>query len=254
MSAESFKTRLTRGDLLVGTLVTLASPDVADVLSRVGFDYLWIDMEHSGIGPQTAQAQIQAMGGRCASLIRVPANDAVWIKKALDTGCDGVVVPMVNTGDEARRAATACYYPPLGERSMGVARAQGYGLTFDRTLAEANDRIAVVIQVEHIDAVGNIDALVAVPGIDAVLIGPFDLSASLGRPGAVDHPDTRQAVETVVGRCQAAGKPVGRFCPDTAGARRAVSRGARLIALGLDAAYLWGAAGKALEQLRGAMD
>jgi 2-dehydro-3-deoxyglucarate aldolase/4-hydroxy-2-oxoheptanedioate aldolase len=124
---HDFKTRLKKREILLGPLVTLSSTEVAEILSRVGFDWLWIEMEHAPTGLARIQELIQATGGRIPCLVRVPWNDDVWIKQILDTGCDGIVIPQIRNSSEARAAVRACKYPPVGIRSVGIARAQGYG-------------------------------------------------------------------------------------------------------------------------------
>jgi len=124
---EPFRTRLKRGDLLAGTLVSLPSPEIAEILAEAGFDWLFVDLEHSTLDVRSAQTVLQAVGGRVDCLLRVPLNDEIWIKKALDTGAAGIIVPQVNSADDARRAVRYSKYPPQGARSAGMARAHGYG-------------------------------------------------------------------------------------------------------------------------------
>jgi 2-keto-3-deoxy-L-rhamnonate aldolase RhmA len=125
----------------IGTIVTLETPDVAEMLSLCGFDWLFIDMEHGPLSPATTQHIIQAVGGDCSSIVRVPENSEVWIKKALDTGCDGVIVPQVKSAEDARLAVTATKFPPQGSRSVGIARAHGYGMSFTEYVAEVSSNV-----------------------------------------------------------------------------------------------------------------
>ena len=185
-----FRTRLRRRDLLVGPLLTLAAPSAAEAFARAGCDWVWIDLEHAPLSLDQAQQIIQAVGDRSGTAVRVPWNDPVHIKQALDLGCDAVIVPQVRTADEARLAVAAAKYPPTGDRSVGIARAQQYGLTLSEYVRTANDRVAVIVQIEHIDAVVQMNEILAVPGVDGVIVGPYDLSASLGRPGR-DRPPGR---------------------------------------------------------------
>ena len=250
MSAN-FKTRLRDKETLIGSLVTLGSADVAEVMSLVGFDYLWIDIEHTPMGFTQAQRMIQAVGGRCPCIVRVPENREVWIKKALDTGCDGIMIPQVKTEQEARSAVRWSLYPPQGERSVGISRAQGYGMSFGEYVSQANEELVIVVQVEHIEGVRNSGAIAKVPGIDAILIGPYDLSGSLGMPGETEHVEVKKAIEEVKKQCELAGVPIGIFTAEGESAQRYAAEGYSLIALGLDTFFLWGAAKKALEQARG---
>lgn len=239
VAPESFRSRMQRGDVLIGTLVTLGSPDVAEMLALVGFDYLWLDAEHAPSDFATVQAMVQAVGDRCSTRVRVPENREVWIKRALDTGCDGLIVPQVRSGAEAQAAVDAAFYPPLGKRSVGITRAHRYGMAFQETVATANERIAVVVQIEHADAVERIGEILAVPGIGAVMVGPYDLSGSMGLTGQVGHPEVQRAIARVLSGCRAAKVPAGIFVADADSARNAVRQGFTLLGLGLDSLFLW---------------
>src|SRR5206468_8793453 len=143
------------------------------------------DLEHAPLSLERAQQLIQAVAGQAGTVIRVPWNDAVHIKRALDLGCDGVIVPQVRTAEEARQAVAAAKYPPAGVRSVGIARAQQYGMKLQEYVVSANDKVAVMVQIEHVDAVPHINEIIGVSGVDAIVIGPYDLSASMGRPGEI---------------------------------------------------------------------
>src|SRR5579859_5385838 len=166
----SFKEKLGQRQPVIGTLVTLNAPEIAEILSHCGFDWLFIDMEHGALSFSDIQHLIQAIGERCATLVRIPENRPMWIEKVLDMGCDGIIVPSVNTALEAKQAVAAAKYPPIGERSVGIARAHGYGMAFDEYVASANDRVSVLIQIEHIKGVENLEEILNVEGIDGVLI------------------------------------------------------------------------------------
>ena len=247
---HDFRARVRRREALTGALVTLGAPQVAELFALTGFDWVWIDLEHAPLSPAQAQQHVQAVGGRAATVLRVPWNDPVHVKQALDLGCDGVLVPQVKTADEARRAVAAAKYPPAGERSVGIARAQRYGMTLAEYVRTANDEVAVLIQIEHADAVPRIAEILDVPGIDGVVVGPYDLSASLGRPGELTHPDVTAAVDAVAGACKDRGIAWGAFAADAGAARAFAARGATVIALGMDTIYLWRGAKAALADLR----
>lgn len=246
----TLKQRIRQGEPTIGSLVTMPSPDAADILSRVGFDFLWIENEHAPMDALQAQTLIQAVGGRCPCLVRIPDKQEVWVKKALDIGCDGIVVPQIRSADEAQRVVEWSLFPPEGGRSVGVARAHGYGMTFQAYVETANQELVIVLQAEHSEAVEKIDEIVQVEGVDAVLIGPFDLSGSLGVLGQVDHPVVLEAIETIREACEAAGMPLGIFAPDVGMARRYLEQGFTLIALAMDAFFLWQGAQAALEEIR----
>jgi 2-dehydro-3-deoxyglucarate aldolase len=247
---HSLRSRLLRGDLLVGTLLTLSSNEVMEILAGVGFDWLFIDLEHSPMDAQAAQTLLQAAGGRVDCILRVPLNDEIWIKKALDTGVAGVMIPQVNTAEEALRGVRFCKYPPQGGRSVGLARAQGYGASLQEYLATANEMTAVIIQVEHISAVQNIEKILAVDGVDAVLIGPYDLSASMGLGGKVEHPEVQTAVARVRETCLAHGKTVGIYTGSAESARELIQAGYRLLALSTDTLLLRQAAADMIRKVK----
>jgi len=247
---ESFRTRLKRGDLLTGTLVNLPAPEVAEILAEAGFDWLFIDMEHSQLDPPAAQVILQAVDHRINCVLRVALNDEIWIKKALDSGASGVMVPQVNSAEDARRAVRFCKYPPQGSRSVGLSRAQGYGVRLAEYLAEANLQTAVIVQVEHIQAVNNIEAILAVEGLDAVLVGPYDLSASMDHMGQVEHPEVQAAIRRVRLACQAHNMPLGIYAATAERAKAYIKEGYRLVAVGSDTLILDSAAREILAKLR----
>jgi 2-keto-3-deoxy-L-rhamnonate aldolase RhmA len=227
----------------LGTLVTLASPEAAEVLVIAGFDWLFVDLEHSPVlDPAAVLRIVQAVAHRIDVLVRVPTNDDGWIKKVLDTGADGVIVPHVRSASEAQRAVQAAKYPPLGRRSVGITPAHGYGATFGSYVDSANASTALVVQIEDIEAVENLDEILAVEGVDAAFVGPYDLSGSMGKLGQVDDADVRQAIERVVSRCRDVGMPLGIFAGALPAALREFEQGMRFVAVGTDIGLLLGAA------------
>ncbi len=244
------KKRLADGEVLVGTLVGIGSSEVAEVLCLSGMQWLFVDMEHSAMGITTLLSIVQATSPAIPCLVRPPSADEGWLKKCLDIGPAGLIVPHVNSPDEARRILRLTKYPPLGERSIGIARAQGYGTRFEQYLKEANDGVAIVLQIEHRDAVANIESIVAVDGIDGLYIGPYDLSASMGKPGAVDDADVQAAIDTVAASAQAAGIPLGIFVASPEAAVPYIRKGYQLITVGVDALLLSQAAGKILSAVK----
>jgi 2-dehydro-3-deoxyglucarate aldolase/4-hydroxy-2-oxoheptanedioate aldolase len=243
-SHHTFRDRLARREPLLGTLLTLPSPEIAELLAGAGFDWLFIDMEHGLLDFEIVQRMVQAAGSACPCLVRVAYNEPILIGKALDTGAAGIIVPHVGTPDEARAAVRAAKYPPTGARSIGAGRAQGYGRRIQGAIAGDNDSTVVVAQVEHADAVPQMDEIVAVRGVSAVFIGPFDLSASLGKPGAIDAPDVRQAIGAIVMACAARLLPCGLFVGDGDAARRAFGDGHSLVCAATDTLLIGEAAGR----------
>lgn len=246
---QTFRKRLRSGERLLGTLITLDSPEIVEIMRLTGFDWLFIDGEHNPLGALSLQRLVQASGSGMACLVRPPRGDEASIKKALDTGAAGVIVPMVNTAEEAEKVVRFSKYPPVGARGVGLARAQGYGLTFKEYVQEANDGVSVVIQAEHIRAVENMEDIVGVPGIDAVLVGPYDLSASMGRIGEVGHPDVVEAIRHVTGEVQRAGIALGIFGVDAEAVRPYMKQGYTLIAAGGDVLLLGESAARLMTDL-----
>jgi len=246
----NFTQRLRDNELLLGTMLTLPSPEVAEMIAACGYDWLFVDGEHGNLSTLDLQRMLQAVAGRSAAIIRVAAKTERDIKKVLDIGADGVIAPQVNSADEARHVVACCKYPPRGIRGVGLARAQGYGRDFAEYMESANDRIAVIVQAEHIDAVNNIDDIVKVDGIDAVFIGPYDLSASMGRMGEVDHPEVVEAIDRVGRACQQNNIALGYFGVSAESVEAYIDKGYKLICAGVDAAFVTQGAEQVLEKLR----
>ena len=245
----SFRQRLKDRTALLGTIVSLASPEVAEVLSDAGFDWLFVDAEHSPLEALTIQRILQGAGAT-PCLVRLARADEVSIKKALDVGAAGVIAPMVNSAEQAAQVVRWARYAPLGTRGVGVGRAHGYGFKFQEYVSSANDETVVVVQAEHIDAVNNMEAIVRVPGVDAVLVGPYDLSASLGRLGEVTHHEVVSAIEHVTQVCQAAQMPLGIFGMSVEAVMPYIERGYTLLAVSIDTVLLGNAARQMLAQLK----
>ena len=245
-----FRRRLKEGKPLTGAIQALNSPEVTEILAAVGFDWLWVDLEHSAIDVPGLQRILQAAGTYCPCLVRSPSHREVWIKKILDAGPAGIIVPRVNSAEEAAAIVGFCRYPPEGCRSVGLSRAQGYGLTFQEYVDHANDDIALILQIEHIAAVKAIADIVKVPGVDALLVGPYDLSASMGKTGRVTDPEVQQHIEIVRQVCLKAGMPLGIFTTRPEEVKPLIEKGYRLIGVGVDSLYLGQALKQALETIR----
>ena len=247
----NFRTRLKHGDLLIGTVVTLSNPSVVEVLINAGFDWFFVDLEHSPMDVKDAQAIQQAVGERAACILRLPLNDEIWIKKSLDTGVAGIMLPQVNNLEDARRAVRLSKYPPQGSRSIGAARANDYGSSNLQTYAaRANLDTIVVAQVETIEAVRNLEGILSVEGLDAVLVGPYDLSASMGLIGQVEHADVQANIAQVQRACQAHSLPIGIYTSNPAAAITYIAQGFSLIAFSADILLLDQAGRDAVKALR----
>lgn len=204
------KEKLNRGEVAIGTFVALGHPDVTERLSVMGFDWLLLDGEHGPLGLETMQMMMQAMrGDTCVPIIRVEWNDPVIIKRALDLGAGGVLIPWVNNKKEAIDAVQACKYPPKGIRGCGPRRA---ALIHDNYIMTANDNTLVIVQIETVESVKNIDEILAVEGVDVVYIGPTDLCMSMyGVPAKWGDTQYMAAFDTVVKAAKNAGKPAGIY-------------------------------------------
>ncbi len=247
---NDFRKKLKDKERLIGTLVTIASPEIVEIMVEVGFDWLFIDMEHGAFDTQGALPLLQAAGDRCPCVLRVPAGEEVWIKKALDIGASGIIVPQVNTPEQARAVVSMCRYPPAGVRGVGIGRAHGYGHRFKEYLESANESIAVIVQAEHAQAVAQIDAIAGVAGIDAILIGPYDLSASLGMMGRVDSPEVAAAIQKIKHAGETANVALGIFGVNAKAVAGYLGQGFSLIAVGVDSLFLVRAADADLTALR----
>ena len=245
-----FREKLEKGELLLGTIMALPSADVAEILSQAGFDWLFLDMEHAPYSLRDVQRICQAVGGRSACIVRIPDKSEVWVKRVIDIGPEGIIVPHIETAEETERIIRWALYPPQGTRSAGIARAQGYGLKMDEAIRNANTEMLVIPQIEHVDGVKNIEEIVRVEGVRAVFVGPYDLSGSMGMLGQVADPQIRSKIKHVADVCREAGLKAGIFGVDTEGAKPYIGFGYTLIALGSDTVMLGEAAGKAVHSLR----
>lgn len=245
-----FRARLRAGETLLGTMLTMPLASVGEILSDAGFDWLFVDGEHGPLTTPDLMSILQAVGHRTPCLVRVPAAGEVAIKQVLDLGADGIIVPQVNTAAEAAQIVQWARYAPAGSRGVGLARAHGYGRRFQEYVETANDRTVVVVQAEHIRAVENIEAIVQVPGVDAIMLGPYDLSASMGKIGRIDDPDVVAAIDRITTVCRAAKMPLGCFGVTTAAVQKFIEQGYTLITAGVDTLFLAQAAGQMLKAIQ----
>lgn len=232
----------------LGFIVRLPSAPLTQVLARTGPDWLWIDMEHGPLDLPTAQTMITAtQGTKVAPLVRVPVIDPVPVKQVLDAGAYGVIFPMARTADDARLAVASTLYPPAGIRGVGPSLAAArWGIPVMEYIQRANDEIVVVLLIEHVDAVKNLDAILAVDGIDVAFIAPFDLSASLGMPGQITNERVISTIARVEKKILASGVALGGLAFSTDKARAMIRRGYRFIMLGTDILLLNRGASQAL--------
>ena len=249
--SSGLKARLKNGERLLGTMITIADPTVAEILADVGFDWLFIDGEHGPLGTQEVLAILQAVDAKVPCIVRVPECAEAPIKQMLDIGAAGIIVPQVNSAEQAADVVRYAKYAPEGSRGVGLARAHGYGARFAEYLQAANSEILVVVQAEHAEAVQNIDEIVKVEGVDAILLGPYDLSASLGKMGEVSDPVVTQAIDKITDACKANEMPLGYFGVNAEAIRPYQEQGYTLLVAGVDTLILSGGATRLLKDMRG---
>jgi 2-dehydro-3-deoxyglucarate aldolase len=235
---QSIKARLAAGDTCIGSWLSLGSLETAEMMARAGFDWLAIDMEHTGIGARELVDLIRVvdMAG-VAPLVRVGENHPLLIKRALDAGAQGIIVPMVGSRAEAERAVQYASYPPRGVRGVGLYRAQDYGLGFAQYRDWINENTLVAIQIEHRDAIDELPDMLAVEGVDAFFIGPYDLSGSFGKPGDFENPEVADALARIRAVVKTGVKPASGthvVDPDTDKLKAALAEGHRFVAFSSD--------------------
>lgn len=240
-SATILRSDILAGKSVTGSWLQIPSPVSAGLMARQGFRFLTLDAEHALFDLPQLQSCIAAIqNGGAEPWVRVPCLDEAWIRRSLDAGATGIICPMIKNAAQASELVRHARYAPIGGRGFGFCQANAYGLDFTEYVAAADAATTVIAQVEHIDAVRNIDEILAVTGIDAVLIGPYDLAGSLGLPGQTGHEKVLDAIDQVLAACQKHGKTAGIHVvstrPDDAAPFRA--KGYSLVALGIDTLFL----------------
>jgi len=228
-------------EITLGTWIQIGHPACAEIFARAGFDWICVDLEHAVIDLETMTSIFRALNNsECVPVVRLPTNDPVWIHRSLDAGAKAIIVPMVKTAEEAERAVREAKYPPQGVRGFGYSRANLHGMNFDEYTKTANDEIAMIMQIEHIDAIPNLDAILQVDGVDGLFIGPYDLSGSMGIVGQLDHPKMIGTQEQFLTACRnhntSAGMHVVKSNDESI--QKAINMGYTLLALGLDNVFL----------------
>ena len=248
-----FKQALKNRQAQIGFWVSLANSHSTEICAGAGFDWLLLDSEHAPNDLRSVLAQLQTIAAYPASQVvcRVPIGDSTLIKQYLDLGAQNILVPMVDTPEQARALVQACRYPPDGFRGMAGARASRWG-RYPQYAKEANAQICLLVQAETRLALSNLDAIVATEGVDGVFIGPADLSASMGHVGNSGHPEVQAAIEDAITRITHTGKAAGILTPDTALAKRYLELGATFVAVGLDTLLLVRGTNALVSQFKGA--
>jgi 2-keto-3-deoxy-L-rhamnonate aldolase RhmA len=214
---------------------------VAEIFAASGFDWVCVDLEHGAIDLERMTDIFRTIDGfDCIPVARLPYNDPVWIHRSLDAGARGLIIPMVNSAQEAEAAITEAKYPPRGRRGFGYSRGNMHGINFNEYIKEANDEIAMIMQIEHKDAIDNLEQIAQVDGVDGFFIGPMDLSGSMGVVGQLDAPEMTAALDKYKKVCKdyniSAGMHIVR--PNSDNIKSAIEEGYTLLALGLDNVFI----------------
>ena len=237
----------------MGTWITLAHPAIAEIFSNAGFDWLTIDMEHSVIDLFDAENLIRTANlSGSIPLVRLPSNDEVIIKRILDAGSAGIIIPQINSEDDLVRAIKATKYAPDGIRGAGLARAQSYGEDFDGYKLIVDNDMLIIAQIEDKKALENLDSILSVPQLDAIIIGPYDLSASMGKAGQLDDKEVAEAIDKIVQKSidQGVSCCIHIIEPNTDELNSRIKEGFNFIAYSLDIRMLSHNAKEALDQLK----
>ena len=248
----SLRARLRAGEPLVGTFVGLGSPLGAEVVARSGFDWVLFDLEHGAGGEASLLCELQAVTGTgAAAVVRVESGERIRTGRVLDLGADGIMFPRVESGAMATDAARHLRYPPEGDRGVAFGvRRHGFAASGEEGLALANAAVLGIVQIESAAAVEDVDAIATAEGVDALFVGPSDLSQSLGILGQLEHPTFLDALERVVHAAEAAGRALGAYVPSLEGMEAWVERGFRLFAVGQDVAFLADGARRTAEEAK----
>jgi len=237
MNNNSLSKKLKNNQLLIGSWITMAHPSIAEIMSKSGFDWLAVDLEHSVITIREAEELIRIINlSGVTPLVRLTSNNADQIKRVMDAGAHGVIVPMISSVADAKLAVEAVKYPPMGNRGFGLARAQEYGPGFKNYLDWQEENTVVIVQIEHILAVNNIEEILAVDGVDGYIIGPYDMSGSMGIAGQFDSPDLIKAMDKVHDVAKRYNKPGGIHIvePEPEQLKQRVNEGHKFIAYSVD--------------------
>lgn len=247
------KNRITEGSLSLGSWCQVGHPANAEILAKAGFEWLAADCEHGEFEDGDLGNFCRTVRQfDCTALVRVKENATMPIRRALDLGADGVIVPLVNTADDAKKAVAAAKYPPVGIRGFAFHRGNSWGVDFDEYVKGANNSIVVIVMIESKEAVDNIDSILAVDGVDGVFIGPYDMSGSYGIIGKTGAPEIKDACRKVSEACKKADKSAGMHIvlPTAEAVKNAVDNGFTFLGLGMDTVFLTNGAKQALEMIK----
>ena len=253
----SLKQKLKNNELTIGSWIMIGNPMSVEVMALAGFEWLVIDIEHTSIDMTMTQTLITTIqANNMKALVRISKNEEVIIKKVLDMGTDGIIVPMVSSKKDALQAVEYAKYPPVGKRGVGLYRASKYGTKFEEYKKWVDEELVIIAQIEHIDAVNNIDEILEVEGIDGTIIGPYDLSGSMGYPGEFERKDVKVAVQKTLDRCKEKNIPSGFHVVDTnpEQLKLKIEQGCTFLAYGIDYFFMRDAAITGMKQLKKGME
>ena len=253
MKNFNLKQKIQNNELTLGSWVTIGHSSIIEILVSAGFDWLTIDLEHSTIDLEKTQdliAFVQSFGK--SALVRVSKNEEVIIKRVMDAGANGVIVPTVKNRAEAEQAVNFVKYPPTGTRGVGLARAQQYGTGFEEYQSWLKEHSIVIPQIEHIESVQNLEEIIDVKGVDGIIIGPYDLSASMGYPGEYEREDVKRALAEVRSICRSRGVCMGFHViqPDHRLIQEKIDEGYRFIAFSIDFLFLGNKAREEMKKIK----
>jgi 2-keto-3-deoxy-L-rhamnonate aldolase RhmA len=254
--ANRFRRALLERIPTFGAWLQIGHAACAEIFGRLGFDWICVDLEHGAIDLESTAAIFRAVeAAGSVPVARLPMDDPIWIRRTLDAGARGLIIPMVNSAEQARAVVRYGKYPPLGERGFGYSRANLHGIDFEPYIQDANREIALVMQVEHRHGIDAIDQILEVEGVDGAFIGPLDLSGSYGKTGQLDCPEMVDALSRFRRSCAAHGKPAGMHVvrPGNGNVEQAIRDGYTMIALGLDTVFLAAGAQAALAEAHSAV-
>jgi len=237
MMQKLLKNKLINKETTIGSWITLGNTGIAEIMANAGFDWIVIDLEHSMISLDLAGELIRVIDlAGVPPLVRLTSNHPDQIKRVMDAGAHGIIVPMVNHSTDAEKAVAAVHYAPQGNRGVGLARAQGYGEQFNEHLQWQIDGPVVIVQIEHKDALANLEDILTVSGVDGFIIGPYDLSCSLGIPGEFENPKFTKAMDQIKNTGLQLDIPGGLHIvePDIEALTKSLREGFRLIAYSVD--------------------
>ena len=239
-SIESIRQKLKREEISIGSWMQLNSPDVAEIMGCSGYDWIVVDMEHGAISRSCLPNIFRAIElGNALPIARIPEGTLSYCKEVLDSGAGGIIAPMVMDSDQLEQIVNWCRWPPKGKRGVGFSRANTYGKYFFEYQKEARSPI-IIAQIEHIKAIDNLESILKVEGLDATLIGPYDISASMGLTGELEHPDVHKACQKIIDISNEIGIPTGIHVVDADKKKldSSIELGYKFIAYAIDAVFL----------------